>query len=161
MSWTQLDQVIHTTQNMGIKAMSVFVKVWKVVLNNNKHTNYLHIEMFITLTCLIMNKFQIKLKKTPLTQGHQSDWGKAYLPVPSLYYQHGSKSWNVWCQCKSSNEGDKWKVKQMQPVWLCIFSYTPFEETFKNTRWRKVKLRATWKVLNPLNTTTSHILKDM
>ena len=80
-----------------------------------------------------------KTKKTPLTQGHQSDWGKAYLPVPSLYYQHGSKSWNVWCQCKSSNEGDKWKVKQMQPMWLCIFLCTSFEETFENAHCWKVK----------------------
>ena len=31
------------------------------------------------------------------------------------------------------------KVKQMQPVWLCIFSGRPFEDTFENAQSRKVK----------------------
>ena len=37
------------------------------------------------------------------------------------------------------------KIKQMQPMWLCIFSCRPFEETFKNAQWRKVKqLQPMW-----------------
>ena len=30
------------------------------------------------------------------------------------------------------------KVKQMQPMWLCLYSGRQFEDTFKNTQWRKV-----------------------
>ena len=37
-------------------------------------------------------------------------------------------------------ENTQWrKVKQMQPVWLCIHSGRRFEEAFENTQWRKVK----------------------
>ena len=37
------------------------------------------------------------------------------------------------------------KIKQMQPMWLCIFSCRPFEETFKNAQWRKVKqMQSMW-----------------
>ena len=33
----------------------------------------------------------------------------------------------------------QWRnVNQMQPVWICIFSFRQFEATFENTRWRKV-----------------------
>ena len=46
----------------------------------------------------------------------------------------------------------------MQPMWLCLFSGKQFEETFDNTRWRKVKLN--WHMENPLNTATSY-LKDI
>ena len=31
------------------------------------------------------------------------------------------------------------KVKEMQPVWLCIFLCKCFEDPFENTQWRKVK----------------------
>ena len=31
------------------------------------------------------------------------------------------------------------KVKQMQPMWQCILSDRPFENTFDNTQWRKAK----------------------
>ena len=31
------------------------------------------------------------------------------------------------------------KIKQMQPMWLCILSDKQFEETSENTQWRKVK----------------------
>ena len=37
-------------------------------------------------------------------------------------------------------ENAQWrKIKQMQPMWLCLFSYRPFEATFENAQWRKVK----------------------
>ena len=37
-------------------------------------------------------------------------------------------------------ENPQWrKVKQMQPVWLRILSGKPFEETFEDAQWRKVK----------------------
>ena len=59
----------------------------------------------------------------------------------------GSKSSNGWlqwkfCQCWYSLEKYKWwrrKVKQMQPMWLCLFSGRQFEGTFENAQWRKVK----------------------
>ena len=31
------------------------------------------------------------------------------------------------------------KVKQMQPMWLCILTGRPFEDTFENAQWGKVK----------------------
>ena len=31
------------------------------------------------------------------------------------------------------------KVKQMQPMWLCILKGMPFEDTHENAQWRKVK----------------------
>ena len=31
------------------------------------------------------------------------------------------------------------KIKQMQPMQLCIFSSMRFEETFENAEWRKAK----------------------
>ena len=31
------------------------------------------------------------------------------------------------------------KVKQMQPMSLCLFSGEQFEDTFENTQWRKIK----------------------
>ena len=31
------------------------------------------------------------------------------------------------------------KVKQMQPMWLCIFSCRPFEDTFENAQCGKAK----------------------
>ena len=34
----------------------------------------------------------------------------------------------------------RWRnVKQMQPMWLCLFSIRPFEDTFDNAQWRKAK----------------------
>ena len=38
-------------------------------------------------------------------------------------------------------ENTQWgKVEQMQPMWLCIFLCTSFEDTFENAQCRKVKL---------------------
>ena len=31
------------------------------------------------------------------------------------------------------------KVKQMHPMWLYLFSVKPFEDTFENSQWRKAK----------------------
>ena len=43
-------------------------------------------------------------------------------------------------QFQDSFENTQWgKVKQMQPMWLCILSSKRFEDTFENTQWRKVK----------------------
>ena len=37
-------------------------------------------------------------------------------------------------------ENAQWrKVKQIQPIFLCILSGTQFEDTFENAQWRKVK----------------------
>ena len=34
----------------------------------------------------------------------------------------------------------QWRqVKQMQPMWLCFFSGRPFEDTFENAQWGKLK----------------------
>ena len=30
-------------------------------------------------------------------------------------------------------------VKQMQPMWLSLFSGRPFKETFEDAQWRKIK----------------------
>ena len=46
-------------------------------------------------------------------------------------------------------ENARWgKVKQMQPMWLCLFSGRRFEETFENTQWGKVKqMQPVWLCL--------------
>ena len=37
-------------------------------------------------------------------------------------------------------ENAQWrKAKQMQPMWLCLFSGMRFDETSENTQWRKAK----------------------
>ena len=47
------------------------------------------------------------------------------------------------CLCQRFEEtfdNAQWgKVKQMQPVWLCILSSKRFEDTFENPQWRKSK----------------------
>ena len=41
---------------------------------------------------------------------------------------------------KDTLETTQWrKVKQMQPVWICLFSSRQFEETFENTKWGQGK----------------------
>ena len=58
---------------------------------------------------------------------------------------HGSYWWWLlwkWGQCRCSlGKQRQWrtKIKQMQPMQLCFFSGTQFEEAFENTQWRKVK----------------------
>ena len=43
-------------------------------------------------------------------------------------------------QFEETFEDPQWrKVKQMQPVWFCILSGRQFEDTFENTQWRKAK----------------------
>ena len=36
------------------------------------------------------------------------------------------------------------KVKQMQPMWLWLFSGKQFKDTLENAQWRKVKLQQMW-----------------
>ena len=51
------------------------------------------------------------------------------------------------CDYASFHAGDfrrhlktQWrKVKQMQPIWLCILWSRPFEDSFDNAQWRKTK----------------------
>ena len=55
----------------------------------------------------------------------------------------GTNSWawsfhaeeHQWKSCQCT----KGKIKQLQLVWLCIFSCRPFEDTFENPHWRKAK----------------------
>ena len=37
------------------------------------------------------------------------------------------------------NGTNSWKLKQMQPMRLCLFLGKQFEDTFENTQWRKAK----------------------
>ena len=48
-------------------------------------------------------------------------------------------------------ENTQWiKVKQMQPVWLCILSGNPFDDSFENTQWRKVEqMQPVWLCIFP------------
>ena len=72
----------------------------------------------------------------------------------AAFFNHGA---DFWCQLflqrrfaaadnslekivGDSFENAQWrKVKQMQPMWLCILSGRRFVEAFENTQWRKVK----------------------
>ena len=94
------------------------------------------------------------------------------------------------CKCFGNTfENTQWrKVKQVQPMRLCLFVCKPFEDTFEDAQWRKTKqmqcdyasscvdglrghlkthggekshLSYTWKGLNPLNTATLYILKNI
>ena len=40
---------------------------------------------------------------------------------------------------KASQNAQRRKVKQMQPMWLRFFSDKQLEDTFKNTQWGKIK----------------------
>ena len=58
----------------------------------------------------------------------------------SLLGNDGAKSWKLWQYSNSceSNE-NKQQVKEVQAVWLCLLQGRQIEETFKNTQWGKVK----------------------
>ena len=60
--------------------------------------------------------------------------------TPFLRFGDGSNYWKNRSQKKTSNDRCReTKVKQMQPMRIYLLSGGPFEDTFENTQWRKVK----------------------
>ena len=58
--------------------------------------------------------------------------------------------WLTNCEAIST----KWrKVKNMQPIWLCLFSHMLFEETSENTQWRKAKNASIQLIVRQSSTT--------
>ena len=60
-------------------------------------------------------------------------WSKSYLKHEFSSVVTGNRI------KKGDLYGNPYEVERMQPMWQCIFWCKQFEETFKNTQWRKVK----------------------
>ena len=54
-----------------------------------------------------------------------------------------------WQPFEDTLENTQWrKAKQMQPMWLCVFSGRRFKETFEDAQWRKAKqMQSMWLCL--------------
>ena len=71
--------------------------------------------------------------------------------MPSPHSYDGFFWEAVLCKCfEETFDKTQWrKVKQVQPVWLCILSCKQFEGTFENAQWRKAKqMQQVWLCLS-------------
>ena len=95
----------------------------------------------------------------PLTENQWWIWLslKQLIEQSTIHKQTNGKLWLCFKGCKYKNPKEnnwqchytkqkmhignaQWrKVKQMQPMWLCILKGRPFEETHESTHWRKVE----------------------
>ena len=90
--------------------------------------------IFFLLAILYLNFLSLKQTATGDKPFHlvAMEQKHGYDKFPGQKFQ-----WRI-CHCTSN-------IKQMQPVWICVFSRRPFEDTFKNAQWRKVKqLQPVW-----------------
>ena len=75
-------------------------------------------------------------------------------PLWPEHYQRGILLTNMtkftFTFCPFNPDAQWRQVKQMQPVWLCIFSGRQFEDTYEETQWRKAKqLQPVWLCILP------------
>ena len=106
--------------------------------------------------CVMEQRFSSKRRKK-LRKKPKRGWWETWGGQVTTMGRHQATIVHLWQDLDSflkiicvksvitgSKMKQRWrKAKQMQPMWLCIFSGKQFEETFDKAQWRKSQTNAT------------------
>ena len=128
------------------KPSSPLFKIWNspVYIRLDKKVKVFlgHLESsFIIVQSSVFNLISPRLEVLKLVQA---------LSIFTNCYFWVKEKWQRLCWCDPGLWGfeiAQWrKVKQMQPMWLCLFLCSQFEDTFENAQWRKIKQMQSMRV---------------
>ena len=95
----------------------------------------------MNIECALIRKVQVLHFHFSLSNKEQYSIGIWYNQYSSQVECDGISSWKLWFDKRiwkhdSSKNCPKKEVKQVQSMWVCI---KPFKNTFKSPQWQKVK----------------------